>query len=238
MTVSDDGLGQVVTGWKVPPRPKAAPMEGAYVRLEPLDANLHAAGLYGAYAGHDAVWDYMPYGPFTSLAGYHRWTREAAGQSDPFFFCIIDKETGQARGVASYLRISPEAGSIEVGHIAMAPALQKTRAATEAIFLMMQWAFEAGYRRFEWKCNALNLGSRRAAQRFGLSYEGVFRQAAVIKGRNRDTAWFAAIDQEWPALFEAFSTWLDAGNFDGQGRQIERLSDMTRLVRQTSDPAL
>jgi hypothetical protein len=129
-------------------------------------------------------------------------------------------------------------GSIEVGHINYAPALQRTRAATEAMYLMMRWAFEAGYRRYEWKCNALNLGSRRAAERLGLSYEGVFRQAAVVKGRNRDTAWFAAIDSEWPALREAFEAWLAPTNFDAEGRQRERLGDLTRLVRVSSDPAL
>jgi RimJ/RimL family protein N-acetyltransferase len=134
--------------------------------------------------------------------------------------------------------VNPQAGSIEVGHINYAPALQRTRAGTEAMYLMMRWAFEAGYRRYEWKCNALNLGSRRAAQRLGFSYEGVFRQAAVIKGRNRDTAWFAAIDSEWPALREAFEAWLSPSNFDADGQQKERLGDLTRLVRVASDPAL
>ena len=140
--------------------------------------------------------------------------------------------------VASYLRIDPNAGSIEVGHINMAPALQRTRAATEAMYLMMKWAFEAGYRRYEWKCDALNAGSRRAAQRLGLSYEGVFRQATMYKGRNRDTAWFAAIDKEWPALEAAFQAWLHPKNFDETGRQIERLADLTALVRVASDPTL
>jgi len=238
MTDQDNRLGRRVDGWRVPPRPEGAAMAGKYVRVQALDANLHAAELYGQYAGNDAVWDYLPYGPFTSLAGYHRWIRDAAEGNDPYFYVIIDSETKQSRGVASYLRIAPEAGSIEVGHICMAPSLQRTRAATEAIYLMMEWAFEAGYRRFEWKCNALNMASRRAAERLGLSYEGVFRQAAVVKGRNRDTAWFAAIDTEWPALREAFGTWLNPDNFDARGRQIERLSDLTRLVRQTCDPAL
>ena len=125
-----------------------------------------------------------------------------------------------------------------MGHINFSPALQRTPAATEAIFLMMSWAFEAGYRRFEWKCDALNIGSRRAAQRFGFSYEGIFRQATVVKGRNRDTAWFAAIDAEWPALKEAFGAWLNPANFDADGAQRERLSDLTKLVRETSDPGL
>jgi RimJ/RimL family protein N-acetyltransferase len=130
----------------------------------------------------------------------------------------------------------PEAGSIEVGHICLAPELQGTRAATEAMYLMVAWAFGAGYRRYEWKCDALNLASRRAAQRLGFSFEGVFRQAAVVKGRNRDTAWFACIDAEWPALRDCFETWLSPANFDAAGRQRERLSDLTQLVRAGSDP--
>ena len=149
-----------------------------------------------------------------------------------------DLDTGLCGGVASYLRITPEAGSIEVGHICIAPELAQSRAFTEAMFLMMQWAFAAGYRRYEWKCDACNMPSRRAAQRLGFSYEGIFRQAGVVKGRNRDTAWFAVIDAEWPALREAFLAWLAPQNFDAAGRQKERLSDLTQLVRAGSDPAL
>lgn len=235
----DDRLGARVPNWTSPPVPDdTLRIDGRYVRLEPLRAEKHAALLYGAFDGHDAVWDYMPYGPFSSAAQYHRWVRDTERQNDPFFLAIFDRDTGRWGGVASFLRINPDAGSIEVGHIAMAPVLQRTRAATEALYLTMHWAFDAGYRRFEWKCNALNLASRRAAQRLGLSYEGVFRQATVIKGRNRDTAWFAAIDSEWPALDEAFQMWLAPANFDGEGQQIERLSDLTRLVRVATDPAL
>ncbi|MCB1365691.1 MAG: GNAT family N-acetyltransferase [Rhodobacteraceae bacterium] len=231
-------LGARVGNWTPPPVPPAAAMEGRYARLEPMSADRHAALLYRAFAGHDAVWDYLPYGPFSSAAQYHRWMRDMEGQADPLFLAIQDLETGNWGGVASFLRIAPAAGSIEVGHINYAPALQRTRAATEAMALMMGWAFEAGYRRYEWKCDALNRPSRRAAQRLGLSYEGVFRQAAVVKGRNRDTAWFAAIDSEWPSLREAFGAWLAPSNFDARGGQIERLSDLTRLVRAADDPAL
>ncbi len=152
-------------------------------------------------------------GRFADEARYADWVRSFEASADPLFYAIRNLETGSWEGVASYLRIAPEAGSIEVGHINFSPALQRTRAATEAMYLMMRWAFEAGYRRYEWKCNALNLGSRRAAERLGLSYEGVFRQAAVVKGRNRDTAWFAAIDAEWPTLKSAFETWLAPENF-------------------------
>jgi len=235
---SDAALGALVEGWSPPARPDWLTREGRYVRLERLEPEAHAALLFQAFAGHDAVWAYMPYGPFSSASQYHRWVRDHAGQDDPRFYAIKNLQSGHWEGVASYLRIAPEAGSIEVGHINLSPALQRTPAATEAMYLMMEWAFEAGYRRYEWKCNALNIPSRRAAQRLGLSFEGVFRQAAVVKGRNRDTAWFAAIDAEWPALKEAYATWLSPANFDTEGRQRESLADMTRLVRLCDDPAL
>lgn len=224
--------------WTPPPPPGAATLEGRHVRLERLDADQHAADLFRAFCGHDALWDYMPYGPFASAASYHRWAKEQQAKTDPAFYAIRNLATGHAEGVASFLRILPEAGSIEVGHICLSPALQRGVAATEAMALMMGWAFDAGYRRYEWKCNALNLPSRRAAQRLGFSYEGVFRNHMVIKGRNRDSAWFSVIDSEWPALREAFGAWLAPANFDARGRQRERLSDLTRLVRQASDPAL
>lgn len=229
----------MLDGWTPPPAPPSdLAMDGRYAALEPLSADKHAALLYRTYENGDRVWRYLPYGPFSSAALYHRWVRDVSGKADPFFFAIRNKMTGAFEGVASYLRVAPEAGSIEVGHINFSPALQQTPAATEALFLMMSWAFEAGYRRFEWKCDALNLPSRRAAQRLGLSYEGVFRQATVVKGRNRDTAWFAAIDAEWPSLQEAFRVWLDPRNFDADGRQKESLADLTRLVRVADDPAL
>lgn len=213
-------------------------MAGRHAVLEPLGTD-HAAALHAAYTGADALWDYLPYGPHADLAAQADWVAAMAGRGDPMFFVIRDRDAGgRIGGVASYLRIAPEAGSIEVGHINLGPALQGTRAATEAMALMMGWAFEAGYRRYEWKCNALNLASRRAAQRLGLSYEGVFRQAAVIKGRNRDTAWFAAIDGDWPSLKAAFDTWLDPANFDAEGRQRQRLSDLTRPILAARDPAL
>lgn len=232
-------IGAKVEGWQPPPRPdRTLLLSGQFAELEPLSAEAHAAELFRANMVSDAVWDYLPYGPFASASSYHRWVREISAGEDPLFFAIRNRDSGHWEGVASYLRIAPEAGAIEVGHINFSPALQKTRAATEAMFLMMQWAFEAGYRRYEWKCDALNIGSRRAAQRLGLSYEGIFRQAVVVKGRNRDTAWFAAIDGEWPALKEAYHAWLHPSNFDAGGRQRERLGDLTGLVRAASDPAL
>ena len=144
------------------------------------------------------------------------------------FFAVIDRALGKATGVASYLRIQPENGSIEVGHINFSPLLQRNRAATEAMYLMMKHAFDLGYRRYEWKCDALNAPSRAAAQRLGLSYEGIFRQATVYKSRNRDTAWYATTDSDWPALRATFDQWLDDRNFDESGRQVVRLSDLTQ----------
>ena len=230
--------GPEVAGWVPPPAPADLVLEGRAVRLEPLSADLHAADLYAAFSGHDELWTYMPNGPFVSAGAYHRWAKEAEGGADPYFLVLRDRVGGHCIGIASYLRITPQMGVIEVGHICFSPAMQRGLAATEAMYLMMDWAFRAGYRRYEWKCNALNIPSRRAAQRLGFSFEGLFRLHMIVKGRNRDTAWFSVIDSEWPALSEAFRAWLSPANFDAEGRQRERLSDLTRLVRAGSDPAL
>ena len=229
-------FGQTIEGWVVPVAPNRAVLEGRHARLERLSL-AHAEELHAANAADDRIWDYLPYGPFADLAGYRAWIASVADGTDPWFYAIIDKASGKASGVASSLRITSASGSIEVGHINFSAALQRTAAATEAMFLMMEWAFEAGYRRYEWKCDALNLPSRRAAARLGLSYEGVFRQATIYKGRNRDTAWFAAIDKEWPALKAAFDRWLDPGNFDTGGAQRESLADLTRPLLAAADPA-
>jgi RimJ/RimL family protein N-acetyltransferase len=227
-----------LSDWQAPPFPQVETLGGKYAELALLNADTHAAALFKANSVSDAIWDYLPYGPFASAASYHRWVRDVAAKPDPRFYAIRNLESGAWEGVASYLRIKPEMGVIEVGHINFSKPLQGTRAATEAMYLMMKWAFEAGYRRYEWKCNAANMASRRAAGRLGLGYEGVFRQHMIVKGENRDTAWFAAIDSEWPALDEAFRAWLAPGNFDGAGQQVERLSDLTRLVGITPDPLL
>ncbi len=226
-----------LAGWTPPPLPAHEAFEGRYVRLEPLAPD-HAVELHAAFEAHDALWDYMPYGPFPSVDAYAEWIALNAPCTDPMFFALRDLDTGRAGGVASYLRVMPAAGTIELGHIALSPALQKGRAATEAWFLMMNWAFRAGYRRFEWKCNAANLASRRAAQRLGLSFEGVFRQHMVVKGRNRDTAWFAAIDGDWPALRNAFEVWLDPRNFEADGQQRAALSALTAPLLATREPAI
>jgi RimJ/RimL family protein N-acetyltransferase len=231
-------FGRPVPDWKPVSVPDGATLRGRFAELERLDANAHAAGLFDAFEGHDRVWDYLPYGPFADLQGYMDWVGETTRMQDPLFYAIRNLQTGRLEGVASYLRLDPNNGTIEVGHINYSPALQRTCAATEAMYLMMKWVFEAGYRRYEWKCNALNLPSRRAAERLGFSFEGVFRQAAVVKGRNRDTAWFAAIDSEWPALNSAYERWLSEENFDEMGRQREKLGGLTACARVSSDPAL
>ena len=226
-----DPVGAPLPNWKVPPRPVRAMMEGRLVRLEPLVV-AHAAALHEAnMAGpDDRNWTYLPYGPFDSAEAYAHWVGEMTRDGDPMFYAIVDKASARAVGVASLMRIAPASGSIEVGHINYSPLLQRAPGATEAMYLMMKWAFEAGYRRYEWKCDALNAPSRRAAQRLGLSYEGIFRQATVYRGRNRDTAWYAAIDSEWPALKAAFETWLAPDNFDAEGRQRQSLGVLTGPV--------
>ncbi|WP_428545519.1 GNAT family N-acetyltransferase [Profundibacter sp.] len=228
----DTILGPKLKNWMPPPCPTAPVLEGRYARLERLDADRHADELHRANAADDTLWDYMAHGPFLSALAYSNWVHTAVAVNDPYYYAIKNLETGQYEGVASYLRIRPEMGDIEVGSIVFTPPLQRTRAATEAMFLMMQWAFEVGYRRYEWKCDALNQPSRRAALRLGFTFEGIFRQHMVIKGRNRDTAWFSVIDSEWPALKTAFETWLSSENFSTNGQQRQSLSDLTRRVRE------
>ncbi len=231
-------LGKTLAGWTAPPRPGPAAMEGRHARLERLDPDRHAAALFEANRTDDRIWDYLGYGPFADLESYRAWVGSMAPLDDPCFYAVIDRTTGRPGGVASFLRVTPDMGSIEVGHICLSPALQHRTAATEAIALMMGWAFAAGYRRFEWKCDALNLPSRRAAARLGFSYEGTFRQHMIVKGRNRDTAWFSVIDGEWPGLSAAFDRWLAPENFDADGRQRRSLSDLTRDLRAATDPAI
>jgi RimJ/RimL family protein N-acetyltransferase len=203
-------------------------MAGRFCRLERLDPRLHAAALHRANLLdiEGRMWTYLPYGPFETLENYSDWVEKMSGDNDPLFYAIIDRVTETAIGVASYLRIDPVNGSIEVGHVGYSPRLQRTPAATEAMFLMMKQIFTLGYRRYEWKCNALNAASRAAAQRLGFSFEGTFRQAAIVKGRNRDTAWFSIIDSEWPAIECRLDRWLDPTNFDEIGKQRVRLSEI------------
>jgi RimJ/RimL family protein N-acetyltransferase len=222
-------IGAPLPNWQPPPRPPRTAMAGRFCRVEPLDPDRHVADLYAANSldQDGRNWTYLPIGPFPTSDAYREWLDEASSAVDRLFHAIVDLSTGKAVGVASYLRIDPAAGSIEVGHINYSPLLQRKPAATEAMYLMMRRAFELGYRRYEWKCDSLNAPSRAAAQRFGFSYEGLFRQAIVYKGRTRDTAWYAIIDGEWPALRAAFERWLDPANFDAQGNQCASLSSFT-----------
>ena len=238
MTQDAPPLGAPVPCWTPPPFVSAKVLEGRFARLEPLQRASHGAALFDAFDGHEALWSYLPYGPFASAVDHGNWIADAERSTDPLFFAICDVRSNRALGVASYLRIKPEAGSVEVGHLCFSPLLQKSPIATDAMFLMMANAFGLGYRRYEWKCDALNLASRRAAQRLGFSFEGVFRQATVVKGRNRDTAWFSIIDSEWPALQAAFDTWGAPSNFDDSGQQKESLSQLTRHLVAQVDPLL
>jgi RimJ/RimL family protein N-acetyltransferase len=204
-------------------------MRGQFCDLVPLDAS-HSAALFVAFDADTTgtLWTYMPVGPFATAQDYAAWVDTAQHSKDPLFFTIIAKESGQPVGVASFLRIDPANGVVEVGFITFAPALQRTPAATEAMYLMMKRAVgELGYRRYEWKCDALNAPSRNAAARLGFSYDGLFRQATVYKGRNRDTAWFSVLDQDWERLDQAFQAWLNPANFDTQGQQITALKART-----------
>ena len=225
-------IGVTVAGWEGARPPSREPMAGRFSRVEPLDTRLHAEALYAANAldVEGRMWTYLPNGPFATLESYGDWMDGVCNGADPLFFAIVDQATGKAVGVASYLRIDPRNGSIEVGHLAFSPLLQRTPAATEALYLLMERAFDLGYRRYEWKCNALNAPSRAAAQRLGLSFEGIFRQATVVRGRNRDTAWYAAIDKERPALQDAYTRWLNPANFDAEGKQRLRLSALTSAI--------
>ncbi|HEY1082496.1 MAG TPA: GNAT family protein [Prosthecobacter sp.] len=235
-----NSLGQPVgfplPDWQPPALPAGEPLEGRFARLVRLDAAAHAASLLEANAlePEGRMWTYLPYGPFDSDAAYQAWLQDMGTRRDPFFYTILEAATGRPLGLASYLRMDPANGCIEVGHLHFSPLLQRSPAATEAMFLMMQQAFALGYRRYEWKCDSLNAPSRAAALRLGFTFEGLFRQAVVVKGRNRDTAWFSITDQEWPALQQAFLHWLAPANFDAQGVQRERLSDLTAQAQKTA----
>lgn len=221
-------IGFPVADWTAPPAPSIDIMPGRFCRLERLVPARHAADLFEAnnVDAEGRMWTYLPYGPFASINEYSIWLEAMAGKLDPMFYAIIDSATDRAVGLGSYLRIDPANGSIEVGHLAYSPLLQRRTAATEAMFLMMQYAFELGYRRYEWKCNALNEPSKTAALRLGFAYEGTLRQVTIVKGHNRDTAWYSILDSEWPALRAAYHRWLEPSNFSADGTQVKSLSEM------------
>ena len=228
-------IGPPVAGWTTRPRPPGTPITGRFCRVEPIDPDRHAADLHAANTD-PASWTYLVYGPFDELETYRRWLVEKAASPDPLFYAIVDNTGGRAVGVAAYMRIDPPNGVMEVGHLNFSPALQRTAAATEAMYLMMRRAFdELGYRRYEWKCDSLNAPSRRAAVRLGFNYEGLFRQATVYKNRSRDTAWFSIVDSEWPARKKAFERWLAPENFDAAGRQRRPLAEFMGDVSERPD---
>jgi len=231
--------------WKPALAPGPVTLRGRYVTLESLDVERHGASIWEAVRGHDELWNWLAHGPYLNaekmLAEINEW-RQAASS---VVLAIIPREEGppvagaardksredKAKGWASYMRIEPAHGVIEVGNILFSPELKRTRAATEAMYLMAGHVFDhLGYRRYEWKCNALNEPSRRAAQRFGFRFEGIFRQHMVVKDISRDTAWFAMLDHEWPARKQAFEAWLDPRNFDEQGKQRKSLAEIQALT--------
>ncbi len=201
------------------------PIKGTYCTLVPLNPAQHVHDLYLALCPEDnhAGWTYLAYGPFTDQATFATWLAQMADSTDPFFYAICDQQ-GQAQGLVAFLNISLEHGSIEVGHVHFGQAMRRSRLSTEAIYLLINQAFNLGFRRCEWKCDSLNHASATAAQRFGFQYEGLFRQHRVVRGRNRDTKWFAITDGDWPPLQKSFLNWLDPKNFTKSGIQIEPLS--------------
>ncbi|MGD0737434.1 MAG: GNAT family protein [Terracidiphilus sp.] len=210
--------------WKPVPRPGPVTLRGRTVTLEPLDAKRHTGDLWHAIEGHDEVWDWLFDGPYASKADLRKALEEKQAGTAAIFLAIVPVETGKTAGYASFMRIEPDHGVIEVGNIMLSPSLQRTTAATEAMYLMAGHAFDyLGYRRYEWKCNALNQPSRRAALRLGFTFEGIFRQHMIIKGQSRDSAWFSMLDGEWPARKKAFESWLAPANFDADGRQRKSL---------------
>jgi len=222
--------------WQPAALPGPVTLRGHFVTVEPLNAERHAAALWQAVRGHDALWEWLFDGPYATEAAFQQAVQQKQAARDAVFLALVpagaevpgaDRLEGKAAGWASYMRMDPAHGVVEVGNILLAPALQRTTAATEAMYLMAGHVFEhLGYRRYEWKCNADNAPSRRAALRLGFTFEGIFRQHMVVKGRNRDTAWFSMLDREWPARKKAFEAWLAPGNFDAQGRQRQRLEEL------------
>lgn len=224
----DQPIGDPVPGWAARPRPPGSVMQGRLVRIEPLDAAKHASALHQVFSlDEDARhWTYLPHGPFDSAAEYTRWVEGVQAQDDDLYFAVVDQATGQPIGVAAYLRIDPAMGSIEIGNLRFSRVLRRTPASTEAMYLMMRHAFdELRYRRYEWKCDSLNAPSLAAAERLGFRFEGIFRNALVIKGRNRDTAWLSITDAEWPPIKAAFEAWLAPENFDANNQQRRKLED-------------
>lgn len=221
-------VGTPIKNWAEALSPTRTEIIGEYCKIVPLNANDHAKSLFNSFAkdAKNKNWTYMPYGPFDNFIEFESWLAKISSSSDPFFYSLINKENNNVVGLASYMRIKQSQGSIEIGNIHFSPVLQRTPMATEIMFLMMMRAFdELGYRRYEWKCDSLNEKSRSAALRLGFTFEGIFRQAIMYKGRNRDTAWYSILDSEWPQLKQAFKSWLNPTNFDLDGCQRMSLKE-------------
>jgi RimJ/RimL family protein N-acetyltransferase len=227
-------LGERLDWTPVKP-PTHAPLRGTHVLLRPVDPERDAHSLYAVSHlpdGDPAVWTYLPDGPYESPDHLRAMLTALAGSRDPLFFTVLVAPEERPEGLVSYLRITPEFGVIEIGHIWFGRSLQRTTAATETVYLLARHAFdELGYRRLEWKCDSLNARSRRAAERFGFTFEGVFRQHQVVKGHNRDTAWYAMTDGDWPAVRAGFESWLSPANFDAEGRQVRSLGESIAQAR-------
>ena len=220
-------VGPIVDPLPVGNVPDMRPLHGRWMRLDHVSAAKHAVDLFDSFDGKDPegnVWTYLGYGPFHTIEAFTEWLQAREAARDPWFYAFVRRDTGKACGMGSFMRNDAANGVIEIGHIWMSPGLQKTREATEAIYLMMRHCFDdLGVRRLEWKCDALNAPSRKAAERFGFTFEGIFRQHFIVKGRNRDTAWYAMLDKEWPAARTAFEAWLREDNFDASGQQKAKL---------------
>jgi RimJ/RimL family protein N-acetyltransferase len=227
---TDQPVGAKVDA-KPAPLPGPVTLRGRFATVERLDPATHGKALWDAFKGRDALWTYSSNGPFADEASFQQWLKERAELKDPYYFAIVSPD-GRALGVATYMEIRPKTRVIEVGHIVYGPDLQQKPAATEAQYLLARHAIEdLGYRRYEWKCHSLNAASRSAALRLGFTFEGIFRQHMIVKGRTRDTAWFSIIDSEWPRLRKAFEAWLVPENFDGGGKQKKRLEDVRNAIQ-------
>jgi RimJ/RimL family protein N-acetyltransferase len=231
-------IGFPVELWEPSTHPQGSVMEGHLCQLVPIDVQRHSQDLFNAFqmdkSHHN--WTYLPYGPFEQYEDFKLWLEAVSNNGDPYFFSVIDRSNAKAVGVASYLRITPTVGVIEVGHIHFSPLMQGSTLATEAMFLMMSNIFDClGYRRYEWKCDSLNKPSCRAAQRLGFTFEGIFRQATLYKRRNRDTAWYSILDTEWSVIKNVFENWLNSDNFDDQGNQKTSLSVIMKTALKVTD---
>ena len=232
-----DHLAPLLSDWRPPPRPGPEVIPGRYVRLERLDPARHADAIFAATQHDPKTWDYMSNGPFADAAGLRAWMEQAVA-SDAVFYAFLPAEGGDAFGYASFMRIDAANGVVEIGNVVISPAAQRSRAASEALMAMAAWAFAAGYRRVEWKCNAQNAASRRAARRYGFAFEGMFRSHMIIKSRNRDTAWFAMIAEDWPQIHQAYQAWLAPENFTVAGQQEASLSALTAPIVTKAEAAI